>query len=85
MRERCPLPAALTDPDPARLDPARPDRAAILAAHRRALKAGQDGYPDPASGLFVLTAAFLWARGACCGSGCRHCPYVRQAERLAGG
>jgi hypothetical protein len=24
----------------------------------------------------VLTAAYLAGRGACCESGCRHCPYV---------
>jgi hypothetical protein len=24
----------------------------------------------------VLTAAELAARGSCCESGCRHCPYV---------
>jgi hypothetical protein len=76
-----PLPASLLVPDPGRLDPGRPDHAAILAAHARALQAGEDGYLDPATGLFVLTAAFLWARGSCCNSGCRHCPYVRQAER----
>jgi hypothetical protein len=23
----------------------------------------------------VFTAAYLLKRGACCGSGCRHCPY----------
>ena len=33
-------------------------------------------YPDPATGLFVLTAATLAARAECCGNGCRHCPYV---------
>ncbi|MDQ1585172.1 MAG: hypothetical protein QOH80_537, partial [Actinomycetota bacterium] len=27
------------------------------------------------TGLFVLTSAFLAARGDCCGRGCRHCPY----------
>jgi hypothetical protein len=26
-------------------------------------------------GLLVYTAAFHLKRGACCGSGCRHCPY----------
>ena len=28
------------------------------------------------SGLFVLSAAYLAARGSCCDSGCRHCPYL---------
>ncbi|MFM8702851.1 MAG: DUF5522 domain-containing protein [Planctomycetia bacterium] len=26
-------------------------------------------------GLLVYTAAYHLKRGACCGSGCRHCPY----------
>ncbi|MBS2033521.1 hypothetical protein JST97_00925 [bacterium] len=40
-------------------------------------------------GLFVLTERFLWRRGYCCGSGCRHCPYdhesvpPRTKEKLA--
>lgn len=47
----------------------------MLDAHARAVAAGEDGYLDPATGLFVLTAAYLADRGRCCGSGCRHCPY----------
>ena len=47
------------------------------AAHDRAVRAGEDGYIDPASGLYVFTEAYLAARGTCCDSGCRHCPYVR--------
>ena len=35
---------------------------------------GRDYYLDPA-GRYVFTAAYLSARGACCQSGCRHCPY----------
>lgn len=35
-------------------------------------------YADPDTGLFVLTAGFLAARGYCCGRGCRHCPYTLQ-------
>jgi len=27
------------------------------------------------NGLVVWTAAYHLKRGACCGSGCRHCPY----------
>ena len=77
-----PLPPRLAVPDPARLDPARPDYQAILAAHGRALAAGEDGYADPATGLWCFTAAYLWARGACCDRGCRHCPYLNQAGRL---
>jgi hypothetical protein len=45
------------------------------AAHRRAERDGEDGYIDPETGFFVFTAAYLAARGTCCDSGCRHCPY----------
>ncbi|MEM7092934.1 MAG: DUF5522 domain-containing protein [Actinomycetota bacterium] len=44
-------------------------------AHDTAVAAGQDGYFDPTSGLFVMTERYLLHRGTCCGSGCRHCPY----------
>ena len=70
------LPEDRRTPHPARVAPDRPDRSAILAAHEAALDAGREGYPDPATGLFVMTAATLWARGRCCDSGCRHCPYL---------
>jgi hypothetical protein len=49
--------------------------AAIAAAHDAAVAAGEPGYLDPDTGYFVFTAAALAARGECCGSGCRHCPY----------
>ena len=45
--------------------------------HDAAVAAGEVGYLDADTGLFVLTAAYLAARGECCGSGCRHCPYER--------
>lgn len=51
----------------------------IRAAHDAAVAAGEPGYLDPDSGLFVLTAAHLAAQGTCCGSGCRHCPYGADA------
>ena len=74
---RLPLaPRPLTEPHPARLAPDHPRRAEILTAHTAALAAGQAGYSDPDTGLFVLTAGFLARRGTCCGRGCRHCPYV---------
>jgi hypothetical protein len=69
-------PRALTEPHPDRLPPDAPGRDGMLAAHEAAMVAGQAGYLDPASGLFVLTAAFLADRGTCCGRGCRHCPYL---------
>jgi hypothetical protein len=75
--EKLPLaPRALTEPHPTRLAPDHPRRAEILAAHAAALTAGQAGYLDPDTGLFVLTAGFLAGRGTCCGRGCRHCPYT---------
>ena len=51
--------------------------AAVREAHKAATAAGEDGYVDPLTGLFVFTAAHHLARGACCDSGCRHCPYDR--------
>lgn len=27
------------------------------------------------NGMMVFTESFHLARGSCCGSGCRHCPY----------
>lgn len=69
-------PRALTEPHPARLPADSPRRAEVLEAHAAALHAGQAGYLDPESRLFVLTAAFLADRGSCCGRGCRHCPYL---------
>ena len=63
-------------PHPDRLAPTAPSFKAIAAAHRAAVAAGAPGYIDPPTGLFVLTAVYLWDRGACCEQGCRHCPYV---------
>ncbi|MGI5153270.1 DUF5522 domain-containing protein [Plantactinospora sp. CA-294935] len=74
---RLPLaPRPLDQPHPSRLPLTHPDRERILAAHAAALAAGEAGYPDPGTGLFVLTAGFLARRGTCCGRGCRHCPYL---------
>jgi len=38
------------------------------------LRQGID-YEIDEEGLLVFTAAYLLARGTCCGSGCRNCPY----------
>jgi hypothetical protein len=70
------LPADRRVPHPDRLASSAPGYAEIVGRHERALAQGEAGYEDPATGLFVMTAATLWARGSCCGSGCRHCPYV---------
>ncbi len=66
----------LTQPHPHRLPPSVPRYDEILRRHNAALQAGEAGYLDPSSGLFVLTAGFLADRGTCCDKGCRHCPYV---------
>ncbi len=67
---------SLARPSADRLPADHPRYAQILRAHEQALRAGDDTYVDPASGLVVLTAGYLARRGFCCGSGCRHCPYV---------
>lgn len=46
-----------------------------LQRHQAAVDAGEDGYLDPTTGLFVFTEAHHLRRGSCCGSRCRHCPY----------
>lgn len=53
----------LHSPARSRLPSGYPSRDAVLAAHARALDAGQAGYADPDTGLFVLTAQFLADRG----------------------
>ena len=67
---------SFNQPSSSRLPVDHPLRAQILAAHDAALAHDAAGYRDPATGLFVLTAAWLAARGTCCDNGCRHCPYV---------
>jgi hypothetical protein len=47
----------------------------VVVAHEAAIAAGAQGYLDPRTGLFVMTAVYLAARGTCCDSACRHCPY----------
>ena len=63
-------------PHRSRLDPAREDYELIMSLHEAAVRAGQVSYRDPHSGLLVMTVTTLIERGACCESGCRHCPYV---------
>ena len=66
----------LTQPHAERLDPRHPRYGEILATHAAAMAAEDPGYIDPASGLLVMTAAYLAERGTCCEQGCRHCPYL---------
>ncbi len=62
---------------------AQPVSAAAAQAHVEALARGAESYLDPQTGFVVLTADTLLARGACCGSGCRHCPYPVAEQRRA--
>ena len=55
-----------------------------LRRHHQACQAGQAGYTDPRSGLFVMTSHYLRQQGSCCGSGCRHCPYGEGERQEAG-
>ena len=67
--------AYLDEPRADRLDSRHPRRDEILVAHARAVARGSSAYRDPATGLSVMTASYLAARGYCCSAGCRHCPY----------
>ncbi|CAB4551055.1 unannotated protein [freshwater metagenome] len=52
----------------------------VRAKHDAAVRAGQDFYTDPETGLVVMTSLYLTRRGYCCGNICRHCPYDRGEE-----
>lgn len=71
-----PLPGDRRRPLVGRLAPDHPTYDRIVAAHEAALERDEPGYLDPETGYLVFTAAHLWARGTCCDSGCRHCPYA---------
>lgn len=75
MPEQTPAHRSLLEPHPSRLPLDTPRRAEILAAHAAAMEVGEPGYLDPATGLFVITAAEHVRRGHCCANDCRHCPY----------
>jgi hypothetical protein len=53
-------------------------------AHDVANAQKKEGYIDPDTGLFVMTAGYLKNRGYCCGKGCRHCPFPAAEQRRAG-
>lgn len=81
-----PLRAGWRDrPHPSRLDPDRADAPEILARHARACASGLSTYADPATGYAVMTADYLVGRGACCGQGCRHCPWEGASDGEPGG
>jgi hypothetical protein len=78
-RRSGPLPAwdpTLMLPSRARLDLTLPGALAVIEAHEHAADERRPTYPDPATGYVVITAPTHWRRGRCCGSGCRHCPYL---------
>ncbi len=77
-----PADSTFRTPDRSRLHPDHPRYRELLRLHEEAIATGVDTYRDPDTGLEVLTAAALWARGSCCGCGCRHCPYVFRRARL---
>lgn len=58
-----------------RVDVSSTAGAVVMTAHDAAVEAGDAGYLDPKTGLFVMTAVYLADRGYCCDNGCRHCPY----------
>lgn len=47
----------------------------IQLLHEKACAEGKNDYRDPKTGYVVFTKVYHLARGFCCGSGCRHCPY----------
>lgn len=49
--------------------------------HQEACNAGQMHYVDPSTSYHVFTEVAHKKRGACCGSGCRHCPYNHEKVR----
>ncbi|MGF1596719.1 MAG: DUF5522 domain-containing protein [Acidimicrobiales bacterium] len=65
---------------PSRPEPGADQQRRRRLAHDRAVAAGDPGYVDPHSGLFVMTSAYLLARGWCCECGCRHCPWTSPEE-----
>ena len=64
-------------PLPERLDLDNPKTERIMAEHEQACARNQQGYLDPFTGLFVMTADFHIDRGYCCTRGCRHCPFTQ--------
>ncbi|MFY9782248.1 MAG: DUF5522 domain-containing protein [Acidimicrobiales bacterium] len=72
------MPETTPRPHPSRCDPTRSDYTAIIRAHEEAVAKGSPSYRDPSTGLYVMTVATHLARGTCCESGCRHCPYLEE-------
>lgn len=47
----------------------------IKELHKEACKNKEEFYIDPETGFQVFTEFYHKAKGYCCESGCRHCPY----------
>lgn len=58
-----------------RLQKSYPSYNKIMELHKEAVKEEKSFYSDPQTGLTVFTAIYLYKKEACCGSGCRHCPF----------
>ncbi len=56
----------------------------FLIQNKESCLAGESGYIDKESGLFVLNSYYLRDQEECCGSGCRHCPFSKTEQDLAG-
>jgi diphthamide synthase (EF-2-diphthine--ammonia ligase) len=56
-------------------EPDVPDIEDFDDIHNAACVRGEKFYTDPTTGYLVMTKLNHLARGKCCGSGCRHCPY----------
>ena len=54
---------------------ARVNKSITQHLHDKAVANNEPMYLDPDSKLYVLTSEYLKARGACCKSACRHCPW----------
>lgn len=65
----------INTPHPERFSPDDSSYSDCIAAHGAAVENGQQGYIDPFTGLFVMTASHLAAR-PCCENRCRHCPWL---------
>lgn len=54
----------------------------VRRAHKAAVDSQQPTYTDPHTGYQVFTESALKARGSCCASGCRHCPFGHESVPL---
>ena len=57
-------------------EPDVPDIEDFDGLHEEACARGDHFYIDPKTGYMVMTKIKHEARGRCCGSGCRHCPFA---------